>query len=559
MSKHNSKEIENRARLFKAAESGDVQALHQLPDRDQLLGVYSDNDLRIALQKAAQAGIEEAVQVLLDKGAKTDVIVERGLPPLHRAAIKGHTRVIKLLLDYGADPEIRDQSGQTAYTYAALNGQNSVLAFLQAHHIDINAVDHDDKTALHALAADGENRSQWNRSQWNRETVQILLQGCPDLDKVDKLGRTALHWAAATGKAMVASQILKVSAGKALARARATTNRGKTALHLAAANDHAEMVTLLMQNGALVDKTSEGNWTALLNAAKNGHVTTVDVLLKSGANVNARTSIGMTALHWAAELGHLGVVRRILEEQKAWKNSKDNFDSTPLMRAGQHGHHEIIQALRPHLFGSLSPDAIEACERFTASVVDFYCDVKALRRCIVKKISVYEALYAIDPDDISRENFAVTTLIEDIQPHPPDFRWIHLPSNNVAWAEALITKFFLEKGLKGATNAAGFKAMIRVLAQQQHRGPGVYSRYMRPGCQRVSDGESQTGHRRRPKSRNLSPAKTNEPLVPSLWVNSQETVYKDIIILFVSISVLKWRRDTNLSEQDAIPTLGDRL
>lgn len=554
MSSHDSKEIENRVRLFKAAESGAVQVLHQLLNRSQLPGDYSNNDLRIALHKAAQAGIEEAVQVLLDKGVKIDVSFEKGLPLLHRAAIKGHTRIIKLLLKYGADPDIRDQSGRTAYTCAALGGQNSVLAFLQAHHIDINAVDQDNRTALHALAADAK-----NPSKWNHETVQILLQGCPDLDMADKLGRTALHWAAATGKLMVASQILNISAEKAETRARATTNRGKTALHLAAVNNHVAMVRLLMRNGALIEETSEGNWTALLNAAKNGHIDTVDMLLDSGANVNARTSIGMTALHWAAELGHLEIVRRILKEPKAWKNSKDNFDSTPLMRAGQHGHHEIIQALRPHLFGSLSLDAGEACARFTASVVDFYCDVKALRRCIVKKKSVYETLYAIDPNDISKERFTITTLIEDIQPNPPDFRWIHLPSNNVAWAEALITKFFLEKGLKGATDAAGFKAMIRILAQQQHRGPGVYSRYMRPGCRRVSDGESQTGPRRRPKSRNLSPAKANEPLVPSLLVNSQQTVYKDIIILFVSISILKWRRDTNLSEQDAILTLGDRL
>ena len=292
MSSRNSQEITTlRPKLFQAAKSGDIRVLHQILDPGQL---SDDNDLRIALQKASEAGNEEAVKVLLDKGAKTDVITSKGLSPLHRAAERGHTSIIKLLLDYGANSEIRDQSGRTVYICAALRGQNSVLEFLQHKcRIDINAVDLDGRSALHALAADSH-----QPCKWNDETVRILLSAGIDLDKVDKLGRTALHWAAATGKVSVASQILLVSAGRSLARARAATERGRTALHLAAENNHAEMVKLLLRNGALKEATSDGNWTALLNAAKNGHEETVDALLSADANVNARTSSGMTALHW---------------------------------------------------------------------------------------------------------------------------------------------------------------------------------------------------------------------------------------------------------------------
>jgi ankyrin repeat protein len=464
MSSRSSEEITAlRPRLFKAAKSGNVKALHQILDPGQLSG---ENDLRIALQKASEAGNEEAVEVLLGKGAKTDVITQKGLSPLHRAVERGHTGIIRLLLNHGASSEIRDQSGRTVYIWAALRGQNSILEFLQQKcRVDINAVDQDGRTALHILAADSH-----HPFKWNDETVRILLAAGFDLDKVDKLSRTALHWAAATGKTSVISKILEVSAGRSLTRVRASTERGRTALHLAAENNHAEMIKLLLKNGALKEATSDGNWTALLNAAKNGHENAVDALLSSDANVNARTSSGMTALHWAAELGHLPVVKRILKEEKAWKNSKDSFDSTPLARAGQHGHQAIVQALRPHIFeGSLSSDAREACERFTAAVVDFYYDDKTLKRSLVKKKTVYETLYAIDPKDPSKEKFAVTTSIEDIATNPPDFRWIHLPSNNVAWAEALITKFFLEKGLKGATDAAGYKAMLRIFGEQQHR------------------------------------------------------------------------------------------
>lgn len=482
MSSRNSEELTAlRPRLFKAAKSGDVRVLHQILDPGQVSG---ENDLRIALQKASEAGNEEAVEVLLRRGAKTDVVTSKGLSPLHRAVERGHVGIITLLLKHGASTETRDQSGRTVYIWAAVRGQNAILEFLQRKcRVDINATDHEGRTALHTLAADRHqpldtsNETTQSKRQlinnpckWNDDTVRILLNAGIDLDRVDKLGRTALHWAAATGNMSVASRILDVSAGRSLARVRAMTDRGKTALHLAAEDNHAEMVRLLLRNGALKEATSDGNWTALLNAAKNGHEETVDALLNLDANVNARTSSGMTALHWAAELGHLAVVMRILKDEKAWKNSKDSFDSTPLARAGQHGYQAIVQALRPHIFeGSLSPDAKEACRRFTAAVVDFYYDDKTLKRSLVKKKTVYETLYAIDPNDPSQQKFAVTTSIEDIASNPPDFRWIHLPSNNVAWAEALITKYFLEKGLKGATDAAGYKAMLRIFGEQQHR------------------------------------------------------------------------------------------
>lgn len=60
-----------------------------------------------------------------------------------------------------------------------------------------------------------------------------------------------------------------------------------------------------------------------------------------------------------------------------------------------------------------------------------------------------------------------------------DFRWIHLPANNMAWVEAVLTKAFIEEG---ASDVDGFKALERSFAQQ-HRGQQVHSHFMRPMCQ----------------------------------------------------------------------------
>ncbi|KAG9229895.1 hypothetical protein BJ875DRAFT_386354 [Amylocarpus encephaloides] len=59
------------------------------------------------------------------------------------------------------------------------------------------------------------------------------------------------------------------------------------------------------------------------------------------------------------------------------------------------------------------------------------------------------------------------------------FRWVHLPANNMAWVEALLTKLFIEEG---ASDTEGFKALERSFSHQ-HRGQQSHSHFMRPLCQ----------------------------------------------------------------------------
>ena len=322
---------------------------------------------------------------------------------------------------------------------------------------------------------------------------------------------------------------------------KAATERGKTALHLAAENNHIEMVKLLLASGADTESTSDGYWTPLLNAAQNGHEKVVDLLLNANADVNARTSSGMVSLHWAAANGHLKVVQRILKEEKALKNPKDGFDSTPLSRAGQHGHQEIIQELRPHIFGgSLSPNARDACQRFNAAIVDFYFEEKSAVRNVVKRRSVWECLYGTDPKDSSGRTFAITTSLKDIKPRPPDFRWIHLPANNIAWAEAVITKFFLERGF---SDSGSFKAMLRLFGQRQHRGRKVHSRFMRPLCQRVGcrhlDDDTSNKRRQRSKDGRGSPVKVQGTRPLSLIREMSSLRQDGVVVLFVSVPICR--------------------
>lgn len=90
----------------------------------------------------------------------------------------------------------------------------------------------------------------------------------------------------------------------------------------------------------------------------------------------------------------------------------------------------------------------------------------------VDRRTVYELLYGRDP--VNERKPAFTVLPKESK--GTNFRWIHLPANNMAWVEALLTKAFIEEG---ASDVEGFKALERSFSHQ-HRGQQIHSHFMRP-------------------------------------------------------------------------------
>ncbi|KAK5640114.1 hypothetical protein RI129_010925 [Pyrocoelia pectoralis] len=78
---------------------------------------------------------------------------------------------------------------------------------------------------------------------------------------------------------------------------------GYTPLHRACYNDHIDIVSFLLENGASVSAVTHMKWQPLHSACQWNNVNCTLRLLQHGADINALTEGGQTPLHIAASHG----------------------------------------------------------------------------------------------------------------------------------------------------------------------------------------------------------------------------------------------------------------
>ncbi|KAG9242052.1 ankyrin repeat protein [Calycina marina] len=454
--------------LLRAAENDDIARVRELVEAARMRNQLSNSFLGIGLMRSAEKGSIETTRYLLAEGAQPDGADKNRVSPLLRAVERNHIAIVDLLLSHGADRDAEDKKGRrSALMTAAWKNHYHSLNLLIRRGADLNARDARGRNVLHNLAAD-------KQCAWGPDVMQLLLDQDIHIDGEegqDKLHRLPIHWACATGKLILAEQLLAKSSNTR-AQVEAAEDRGKTGLHIAAAHDRNEIVSLLLRHGAKVNSRSDGGWTPLHNACEKGCVDIVRILVEAGAEINAKLLNGMSPLHLAAEGGHMDVVEALLRNSTIKRAIRDNFGFSPFLRAAQKKNKDIARLLAPfNQIKTLSEDAIGACNGFSATIVDFGNFRNENR---VQKQTILELIYLRDP--LNHHKPARTILPAD---NATDFRWIHLPANNMAWVEALLTKAFIEQG---ASDIEGFKELEKSFSHQ-HRGRKTHSHFMRPLCQ----------------------------------------------------------------------------
>ncbi|KAI1437798.1 hypothetical protein GGR50DRAFT_605239 [Xylaria sp. CBS 124048] len=458
-------------RLIAAAAQANEVRVRDILDEEPPWTSSADLDaVRQALQKVAGRGKLSVVRLLIERGAEVNPKRDVEVPAIIKAAEGGNVDVVSELLAHHADPNAPNRSGQTALFSAAIKGHDKVVEALLKGGADANAKDKEGRSALLYLASEKQ-----AKAKWTTETLSLLHnQGHANIEVRDQIGRTPLLWAATNSNIALARFLLERGADVT-----ATNNRRRTALHLSAESNDDEhrddMIRLLLSRGADPGATSDGGWTPLHNAAQKGYLSVAKLLLDAGADVNAELSNGMMPLHWAAFNGFEDFVRLLLSRSDVHLTIKDAFDRTPLLCAAEKHHANIVRLLSPAQTASrLSELERSACKAFEATVVDFG---QFEKKQLVSKYSVYDLLYGWNAET---DKPLVPTLTKNIR-YKPDFRWIHLPANNIAWVETLLAKSFIEAGHR---DIESFKALGKCF-DQEHRGYLAHARFMRTFCHRI--------------------------------------------------------------------------
>ncbi|XP_076269802.1 ankyrin repeat domain containing protein 6 diego isoform X2 [Rhynchophorus ferrugineus] len=158
----------------------------------------------------------------------------------------------------------------------------------------------------------------------------------------DALGRTAIHLAAANGRAQALRMLLAIAAPQEVD---ARDGAGCTAVQRAAADGHEEAVRVLVAKGARVDTvdTMHGN-TPLHECSWKGHSRTVRLLCSAGAPLGAVNAGGFAPLHLACQNGHNQSCRELLLAN-ADPDLRNGYGDTALHTAARYGHAGVTRIL----------------------------------------------------------------------------------------------------------------------------------------------------------------------------------------------------------------------
>ena len=173
-----------------------------------------------------------------------------------------------------------DNLNHTALLYASANGHKDIVQILVLNNANVNAKANGNYRDLIATTRIDHN---------DAGGVRFF-----DIHKTEK-GRTALILAADKGYKEIVDILLENNAD-----VNAKDNNGWTALILAAENGHKDIVIILLQNNANVNARSDSDVTALLAAVKNDYKPIVEILLHNRANINVKAKM----FRWGYKTGY---------------------------------------------------------------------------------------------------------------------------------------------------------------------------------------------------------------------------------------------------------------
>ena len=326
------------ALIHLASGTGNVVVLEELLN----MGVDADSlssEAKSPLMYACKCSQLEAMRLLYERGAR--VAVSQRHDPIRKACERGRKGLLSTLFNM---PELKLQWGKTFksshldyplstvvenmtyFHHAAYHNQADVLDWLLEVGLvqDVNSTVGDEKfTALYLAACD--------KRSYDKTLSLLLSKGADVSSRCTTSQKTALHVAAMSGNIQAIEVLLAHGADLS-----ATDSKLSTPYVLALEEDETHAASRLLEH--MTAKQNEDRWLqvkgnigpmddlslgkALRRFAKFGQADMVQIMLDNGADVNARSRKGATAVMNASKGGHLEVLD-LLKDRGADFAAKD--------------------------------------------------------------------------------------------------------------------------------------------------------------------------------------------------------------------------------------------
>jgi ankyrin repeat protein len=378
-----------------------------------------------ALAWAVRGARHRCAEVMLKGGADPNLVMSGEIAPLHAAVLYNDEKMCSLLLEFGTDRFLVDVGGRTAYQLAMSKGRAEVAhACAVPHEMLLQAVSERSPKQLKLCLDNG---ARVNGGAWTAlhdavqrratELCRILLERGASPSKLEPDSRrSALHVAAATGDVEIAALLCDYLQPRELETRSAG---GRTALHLAAEENHHAVLTVIANRIAsggagkagsgssamtataataagsssssslsspmmgsaraeagdttvgtlpagVVDPRDDLDHTPLHIACHRGHLATVQALIALGADPMARTATGATPLHLSSSGGHAEVTGYLVTNTNASPSATDRQGRTPLAVTPANAHPTLLALLPPtdtlsHRILTAGPGDVAAC------------------------------------------------------------------------------------------------------------------------------------------------------------------------------------------------------
>ena len=331
-----------RTTLMPAAANGNVQMMERLLSEGVELEVVDNSGLS-ALFYSVTGKNPGALLFLIKSGADAGRTDNKGRTPLHLLTQNGQRSFVSLLVEAGTDPSGQQSStGETPLHIASGSGAWELAAEYLTYNSVMQQINQL-STQLGAPLFYALNTKLSSQAGVNTMSILLDAGADPNLTSVQDI----LPIVHAVEKLDAPRVELLVNEG---AKLNIRLAERKTLLHLAAARDMSELVSVLLGAGIDPDLLDRQGNTALFIAVARPGLDTIEVLLAAGAETDIINKDGKTVLYIALERdagrkkGISGETSLLLKYEASLPSGKEIL-SQLLLRTVDSGNAEVAGIL----------------------------------------------------------------------------------------------------------------------------------------------------------------------------------------------------------------------